>query len=546
MLELLAREFKRKLKGTVRRQTDRFLPTKETREYRRWIAARLSLRQRCYREPLEPGLLSILTAVWDGSPVPYLKQLAESLEAQNGQGAYEWIILDNGCSKAPLTAYLAELASRPWVKIRRSAENIGIVRGLRMSLESAHGRYICPIDADDWIYPDALRALTWALRASNFPPLLFTDEDKIIGSRHYQPYLKPGWDPVLLLNSAYIAHLGGADREKALDLGAYSDPTAEASPDWDLFVRFLISGHSAAHLPEVVYSWRVHAESTADDAASKSSVGRSQQAVLQRFLDAAPAGRNLHIRNSPLLPAAPHWHFERSRPKDILFQTILLSQQGAMSARGKVDSVLDMIRPAAERDELVALIGEDVEIENADWAAEALTITELHSEVVMVGGRIRNRKGFITGAGQYFGICGVCGCPHRGRAADDPGYFAQIWKQRSVSAVTTQFAVVKARFLLEIADQIRAKASLSYLGAWVGAHALRRNRRIVYSPFLSGVSDVDWEEIVLPGEQELFGRENSDLIPDHRFYSPALSTSEGFALGAPGYEPQIQLGRPLH
>lgn len=552
MIRQLEREIKRRLKGVIRRQSDRFLPTRKTREYRRWITNRLAFRQRFYQEPLQPRLLSILTAVWEGSPLVYLKQLAQSLDAQNREGACEWVIVDNGCSNPSLIEYLAQLSSREWVKVQRVEENVGIVGGLRLALKHASGRYVCPVDADDWIYPDALRAVTWGLRTAGFPPLLYTDEDKVIGDRHYQPYMKPEWDPVLLLNSAYIAHLGVAEREKAIAVGAYTDANAEASPDWDLFLRFLMAGYSAAHLPEIVYSWRVHAESTADDAASKSYVAKSQQAVLQRFLDQAPQGRHLRIRNSPLLPGAPHWHFVPQRPTNTSFRTFLLTHAGGtefylgdntairVPVTETLARILDILRSAAEADEFIAFIGDDVEIEEPEWADEVLAISEVHQDVVMVGGRIRNRKGLITTAGQHFGTCGVCGCPYRGFRADDPGYFAQIWKQRSVSAVVTQFAAVKARFLFEVAAEIPAATSLPFLGAWIGAHAWRRNRRIVYSPFLSGISDVDWEALAPSSQQELFARKNADLLPDNRFYSPALSLTSGFALGEDGYNPQIQ------
>jgi hypothetical protein len=115
-----------------------------------------------------------------------------------------------------------------------------------------------------------------------------------------------------------------------------------------------------------------------------------------------------------------------------------------------------------------------------------------------------------------------------------------MWKQRSVSAVTTQFAAVKARFLLDVASEIPPTASLLFLGAWLGAIAQRRAKRIAYSPFVSGISDLDWEALTPFAEQELFARENRDLIPDHRFYSPGLSADAGFTLGETSYEARVQ------
>ena len=66
-------------------------------------------RQQRFPTISEPNLLSVLTAVWNGSPVHYLKQLAQSLIPQNGEGHSEWVILDNGCSRPELLLYLQEL-----------------------------------------------------------------------------------------------------------------------------------------------------------------------------------------------------------------------------------------------------------------------------------------------------------------------------------------------------------------------------------------------------------------------------------------------------
>jgi hypothetical protein len=492
------------------------------------MAARLKHRASVYNEPLEPGLLSILTPVWDGSPLRYLKTLAAALIAQNQSGACEWVILDNGCRDPRLLRYLAALRSYPWIQVHRLEQNAGIAGGLRYCLERANGRYAMPVDADDLLYPDALRVAAFYIRLFSYPPLLYSDEDKILGGKVYEPYMKPDWDPVLLLNSAYIAHLGILERQKALDLGAYSDPNTEGSPDWDLFVRFLIAGHCAAHIPEVLYSWRVHAHSTADDAASKPYVHASQRAVLQRFLDERRAGAQFKIEQNPLVGGMAHWRFSRQDCEAVLFTPVAIGR-GNRPAR----TIAEAARCAAERNGFVQLIGDDLEINDPEWRQEALSLFELHPEVVMIGGRIRDRQGIITEAGRYFGFAGPCGCPHRGRRFADPGYFGQMWKQRSVSAVSTQCSIVRASFLYEVLRHVPEQASLAFFGAWAGALAARCGKRVVYSPFLSAVSDLDWDTLIDPAEEALFARVNRDIIPDRRFYSRNLSLERPFAFGSP-------------
>jgi len=513
------------VKGILRRQMDNLLPNREAAEYKIWINERLKERQARYRNSLEAGLLGVLTPVWNGSPARHLKALAKGLIAQNRDGACEWVILDNGCSKPSLLACLEELRAYSWVKLDRVERNIGITGGLRHCLEQASAQYILPVDADDCLYPDALKIVASHVQSAGYPPLLYSDEDKLAGTRFYQPYMKPDWDPVLLLNSAYVAHLGVVDRLKAIELGAYSDPAAEGSPDWDLFIRFLMAGHTAVHIPTVLYSWRAHADSTADDAATKPYIHSSQRAVLQRFLDARPDRERFRLELSPLLGGAPHWHFLRQPvcPRPLRSMVIGDLKSEAWTLAGIAQEI-------AAQDGLLHFIGEGVEIDDAEWPWEAQGLFELHPDTVMIGGRIRNRKGTITEAGRYFGFGGICGCPDRGRPFLDPGYFGQMFKQRSVSAVSTQFAVVRAAFLVEVLAQLPEGASLAFLGAWAGAHALRTGRRIVYTPFLSGISDMDWDSRVEASEQSLFAERNRDIIPDQRFYSRSLSLTRPFAL----------------
>jgi glycosyltransferase involved in cell wall biosynthesis len=515
-----------------------------------WLRQRLREREHLYTDEAEAGLFSVLTPVWDGSPVPYLRKLADSLAKQNAEGACEWIVLDNGCYKPALRRYLNRLSQFHWVKVGRLEENVGIVRGLRFCLERANGRYVLPVDADDYLFRDTLRVAASFLRRENYPPLVYTDEDKVSGERFQQPYFKPDWDPVLFVTSAYIAHLNIVDRKTALAVGAYTDAETEGSPDWDLFVRFVLAGHVPVHLPEVLYSWRIHARSTADDSKNKSFVQMSQKAVLRRFLAGQAIREKFEIRESPFSVDGSDWQLYRRHSDARKIISILLSRQRGKTRPAQMPALRDYpesvafelaisselrqlatwVREIATEDDLIHFQGQDVQAEGTDWTWEALGLFELHPDTVMVGGRIRTRKGTILSAGQYFGFNGVCGSPHRGKRFRDSGYFANMWKQRSVSAVSTQFSVIQAKFLAELLKNVPAGAALAFLGAWAGARAMRTGRRVIYTPFLSGVSELDWDLLVSSDEKELFAERNADLIPDRRYYSRHLSLEKGFFL----------------
>ena len=513
----------------------------EARAYNRWISGRLRWRAKRYGGSTAPGLLSIVTAVWDGTPLLYFEKLAEAIAKQNDRGHCEWVIVDNGCRKNELLAFFASLKKHSWVAIETSAENVGIVSGLRLGLERANGRYILPVDADDWLYPDCLDVVSWWVRETNFPPLLYSDEDKLIGTRAVQAYLKPDFDPVLLLNSAYIAHLGVIDRQMALALGAYSDKATEGSPDWDLFIRFLAAGHAAIHIPEVVYSWRMHPESTADDALSKPYIHTSQRAVLERYLHLSGIAEEYKVVYSPLLNGTADWWMEREHIRPWPALLVVLGGTRPLKVpdypdlpsitlpiHAGVDALQNAVREQfGESEGLLCLVSEDLHIDRPDWLWDAISLFEKHPDTVMVGGSIRDGHGRIISGGLVLGFEGGAGCPDRGRPAIDPGYFTQMRKQRSVSAVSSQFCVIRASFLRELPD-----GSIPLLGASAGALAFRTWKRIVYSPFLSAVSQIDWEALVTPEERLRFKQTNRDILPDQRYYSRYLGLSQKSAYNA--------------
>jgi hypothetical protein len=448
------------------------------------------------------------------------------MESQNPNGACEWIIADNGCTLPKLQSTLAGLKSKNWVRIIRFDHNTGIARALRRALETATARYVLPVDADDDLYPDALRIVASSIHQHNYPPALYSDEDKIEDTRISQPYFKPDWDPVLLSNSAYIAHLGVMDRKAALHLGVYSDPQVEGSVDWDAFLRFANAGHAVIHIPEVIYHWRIHSQSTAQDDSAKDFIAASQLAALRRFLHAHPRAQHFTVEPSPLFRGGAHFRIRRQPVGSSTSRTVLLGSADAHSAASEI------ITPhlTGNACDFVCLMDESIQPDDPEWQWEALGIFELFPDTVIVGGRLYNAQHRVIEAGQHFGFAGACGSPNRGRAITDPGYFGQMWKQRSVSAVSAQWLVVNRDFLASTLAHIPPAIPISMLGAWLAAAAARNHKRVVYSPHLSGLASVDFGALIRPEDREAFLTGNSDLIPDRRYYPEPFSLYQPFAL----------------
>jgi O-antigen biosynthesis protein len=521
-------------------------------EYAQWMRWSLGNRRSMYVPRHEPGLLSFVTSAYN-TPLEFLSVLADSVRAQDfgSDGAFEWVVVDNGSTDVSVKEYLSKLSELSFVRYIRVEDNLGIIGGMAQGVRWARGRYILPLDSDDYIYPDCARIVASWIQQSNYPALLYSDEDKLEGSELVEPYLKPDWDPVLFVNSCYIAHLCAIDRGLAIMLGCYTDPKSSGCHDWDTFIRFVIAGYEPVHISEVLYSWRKHPQSCAANIDSKSYIHTSHQNALQKFLNAQQHPELYYLEGSPLFNGTPDWWIRRHhRNAKRLVTVVLDAQEQRIDGRyssgdyvphrvcgldpyATVADLESLIRAEVTDSGLVALIDGELRMLHTEWAWEALTVSELFPDVVMVGGPVYDLSGTVVSAGVYFGYGSGIDTPDRLRSRHDPGYFAQMWKQHSVSAVSCRNCVVDGAFLLDALTSycIPHDTALSDLGPWLGWIGLRWNRRIVYSPFMAAESARNGPERQ-PGQP--FSTAHRESMPDRRYYSKHLDFS-----GSRPYQPQV-------
>lgn len=488
-----------------------------------------------------PGLLSFATILWNTAP-DMLEVLARSLRDQLGGTVFEWFVLDNGSTDPSTLAAIERLKSLPFVRFERSSTNLGIIGGTRRCLESVTSRYMVPLDHDDYVLPDAARVMTWYLQKHDFPAMVYSDEALLDGDRFVMPYIKPDWDPVLFVNSCYIAHLCAIDRQLALSVDAYADRAAEASPDWDTFTRLALAGHTPVHVPELLYGWRIHEQSTAGNMKSKPYVAKSQQAVLQRFLDAQPARARFTIEASPLFSANADWWFRRKRTAPRAITTIIVARSSEDKhhpdirlASGIDHHVVrtDLVTPlaallphlrrcVAER-RLVHILATETRPDDDEWAWEAMGLFELFPDTVLVGGRLHS-YGHILAGSFYFGFGLGCDSPDKGHLlAGNAGYFCQLWKPHSVDAVSAQHCVFDAAFLVRLIETtLDASPPMAAVGQWAGTVAREEDRRVIYSPFLSAETDIDWLAYIGDGDQRRANQASARYMDGSGLMSPNL------------------------
>jgi poly-beta-1,6-N-acetyl-D-glucosamine synthase len=119
-----------------------------------FIAISLLLDQRPYRAPSEryPGV-SVLIAAYNERD--WIARTLQSIERQDYAGDIEVIVIDD--SSTDDTAAVVEAEPRSWLRLLRLERNMGKAAALNRGLAAARHDLIVTIDADSYLYGDALR-----------------------------------------------------------------------------------------------------------------------------------------------------------------------------------------------------------------------------------------------------------------------------------------------------------------------------------------------------------------------------------------------------
>ncbi|WMC91771.1 glycosyltransferase family 2 protein [Kineothrix sp. MB12-C1] len=227
-----------------------------------------------------PYTFSILVPAYETN-ASYLREMVDSVLAQT-YSQFELIIAD--ASRSPEVQKVIEAYKDERIRYTRLKENKGISENTNAALEIARGEYIGLLDHDDVLTPDALyemaAAIEEAKREGKEAWMLYSDEDKGNGdcTVFYDPHVKPSLNVDLLLSNNYICHFLVMKKELMQDLKFRAK--YDGAQDFDLVLRAVgkllyengengKKRESIRHIPKVLYHWRCHTGSTAENPESK-------------------------------------------------------------------------------------------------------------------------------------------------------------------------------------------------------------------------------------------------------------------------------------
>ncbi len=151
------------------------------------------------------------------------------------------------------------------IKLDFSTHNQGVSHASNRALSLASGSFCVMLDHDDLLEPHALLRVAEAV-VRDAPHMLYSDEVLVShdGTEVEQYFHRPAFSPEYLRRHPYIVHLVGFRTALLREIGGW-DESLRISQDYDLILRASERAETIVHLPEILYLWRKHLNSSGHD-----------------------------------------------------------------------------------------------------------------------------------------------------------------------------------------------------------------------------------------------------------------------------------------
>ncbi len=442
------------------------------------------------------------------TPEEYLRQMIDSVQAQSYTN---WeLCLADGTPDESVEKVIKDIAAdEPRIRYEHLKENLGIAENTNAAFALATGEWIGLLDHDDILAPDALYEVLTAAGAGcenmteeGCVEVVYTDEDKVSTDlkTHFQPHFKPDFNIDLLRSNNYITHFFVVKRQIVEKVGGFRKEF-DGAQDYDFIFRCTAKAKSIAHVPRILYHWRVSMESTADNPASKLYAFEAGKRAIETDLKAKGlVGEVSHmpdygfyrvkyaVSGKPLVSVIIPNKDEAKTLKTCIgsilkssyeaYEIIIVENNSTQpetfayyeELTGKpydADSVMEGKLPNGNavrvvtwksgfnysainnfgatyaKGEYYVLLNNDIELITIDWLEEMLGNCQ-RDDVGIVGAKLLYDDYSVQHAGVVVGIGGVAGNMFVGLKKDRDGYMHKASLQMNYSAVTAACLMVKA------------------------------------------------------------------------------------------------------
>lgn len=449
-----------------------------------------------------PVTISILTPLYN-TPERFLRDMIESVVQQTYPN---WqLCLADGSDRehAYVEKVVKEYANADSrIVYQRLEQNLGISGNTNACLSLAEGSYIGLLDHDDILHPEVLYDYVKVISAEG-ADYLYCDETTFSGDsidHMLTMHFKPDYAIDNLRANNYICHFSVFHRDLLQGEELFRS-RFDGSQDHDMILRLTDRAKKIVHVPKLLYYWRSHAGSTAQDIGAKSyAIEAARGAVadhlrrhgfrhfkitstrafetifkisyeilgdpkisivipnkdhtqdLRRCIDSIFAKTTYEnvevvvVENGSLTPEIFRY-YEELKQKPYADCVKVVSYQRAEGEAFNFSRVVNFGVSQTSGDFLV-LLNNDVEIITVNWLEELLMYAQ-RKDVGAVGGKLYFPDRTIQHAGVILGLGAhrTAGHAHYGMSRQNLGYMGRLCYAQDMSAVTGAcLMVAKAKF----------------------------------------------------------------------------------------------------
>lgn len=446
--------------------------------------------QREHVFPVQP-LISIVVPLYK-TPTTFLEMLLESIINQTYSN-WEICFSDGSGEKTELRVVLEEYMKKDKrIKLISSEEGaLRISANTNQALEIVTGEYIAFMDHDDCLSENALFEVVKVINKHPEVDYIYSDEDKISmdGKNFFDPHFKPDFNEYLLCSNNYISHLSVVRRALVREVGGLRGEY-DGAQDYDFVLRCTEKTRNFRHIPKVLYHWRMHMDSTAENPESKmyafkagekavndhyKRIGVNAVVAQQKEIKGAYGiySTKFEVSSTPLvsiiIPNKDHIddlakciHSIEEKNTYREFEIIIVENNSTRNStfefyetlkekenisvvvwEGDFNySAINNFGVSFAKGDYLLFLNNDIELINKDSFEQMLAVC-MQDRVGIVGARLLYPDNTIQHAGVIIGFAGVAGHAGSTMPVDAPGYFARQICMQEVSAVTAACMMVK-------------------------------------------------------------------------------------------------------
>jgi len=363
----------------------------------------------------------------------------------------------------------------------------------------------------------------------------------------------------------------------------------EGSQDHDLLLRYTagLSANQIHRIPQILYHWRSHIQSTASNASAKDYTTLAGIKALQHHFEAQQINASVSQGKYPNTYKV-NWPLPESPP---LVTLIVPTCNGHKILKTCIDSILNKTtypnyeiiiidnRTSCEKTlsfihstvatkpniralkwdkpfnfsainnfgvsqakgEIVGLINNDIEVISPDWLTEMVSHA-IRPEIGCVGAKLYYPNNKIQHAGVILGIGGVAGHSHKHVPRKSIGYFRRLHLVQNFSAVTGACLVVKKAIYKQVGGLDEDNLPVAFNDVDFCMKVGAAGYRNLWTPYaelyhhesISRGSDEETPEKRLRARKEstYMRKKWQDQLQNDAAYSPNLTlVSEDFSIG---------------